>query len=186
MKKLFCIILSLLFVFCFCSCGDTTTEKASEPNAIETAAESGKLGNAKFQLGTSREEIETYVNSYIAENGEDSDFLDINEYGELTSLMTKKDLYFYKTANADKGMGAIVTFDNVGDFSMGITMIDDVKKSLAGEYTESTATEEQQYFLPAAEEDCKLLSYNCGKYRLDFFFISDFLSAITLTDPEIF
>ncbi len=181
MKRLIALCLSVLMVLSFASCG------ANKPklSPAEISAAEGKLDGVKYPLRTNPDTIIEYYEDYIEQNGEESNYLFVEEGKETTSIMTLSDLYYYENDKVDNGVAVAVSFQNVFGYEVGITLMEDIKADLGGEVTTFTATEEQMYFFPSYEENCEVLSVMCGDFKLEFFFINGFLSVTSLTDTTL-
>ena len=181
MKRFIALFLSVLVVLSFASCS------ADKPklSAAEISAAEGKLDGVKYPLGTNPDTIIEYYEDYIEQNGEESNYLFVDEGTETTSIMTLSDLYYYENDKMDSGVAVAVSFANVFGYEVGITLMEDIKADLGGEFTTFTATEEQMYFFPSYEENCEVLSVMCGDFKLEFFFINGFLSVTSLTNTTL-
>ncbi len=198
MKKLVSLLLLLVFVLTLCSCGG---DKQKDKHIVEIEAAKGELDGIGFALGT---DMETIIEHYedIVEQLEDSDkehsdsmhdhtlaeeFITEDDLGKYCSVMTVTDLYYYiDEKDDDKEKAAVaVTFNDVHEFAIGIAMPDDVKAALSATPEERKAQESDMFFLPSFEENCLLLRYTYDNYQLDFLFVDDFLSAVALTDTDL-
>ena len=198
MKKIVSFLLLSALLFTLCSCGGNDTK---EKHAAEIDAAKGELDGIGFALGTDMKKIIEHYED-IVEQLEDSEkehsdsmhdhtlaeeFITENDLGKYCSVMTVTDLYYYiDEKNDDKEKAAVaVTFNDVHEFAIGIAMPDDVKAVMSATPEERQAEENDMFFLPSFEENCLLLRYTYDNYQLDFLFVDDFLSAVALTDTNL-
>lgn len=179
MKRISAFIMVLCLISGLCACG----KKSGNDYKFDVAAlaSEGKMTESKFNLGTDPGVIK---NAYS-----DTDNSAEESFTESEGASTKKlsidnfDYHYYKEY-ADNGISVIVNFGDAYGFENGLAMSKDVVDAVKGKYTLAAATEDQMYFLRGAADNCEVLSYTFGDYRLDFYFIDYFLSATTLTDTR--
>ncbi len=186
MKKTFSLLLAFIFVFTLCACGDSGEKKDKTNATLDSYAANGEIPELEVKLGTAIETVkELYPPDY-----EDADETKVMrsevEGNTAVCMVTLNASYYYEKAHKDKGVSVIaVTGGNAFGLELcNTTTKSDVTELLKAEYTESTATAGQQYFLPGVSDNCKMLSASFDKIRLDFFFVDDYLAAVTLTNTE--
>lgn len=182
MKKIICLMLSLIMFISFVSC----KEEQKPLSRAESDAMNGILNGVKYALGTDIDTIKDYYEQEIEQNGEESDYNSVNKYDDYTCISTLSDIYYYKNDKVDEGVAFLASFAKVWEYEIGITMKEDIIEDLAGTYSEYVATEEQMFFFPSFEENCDVLSVEVGQNKiLSFYFVNGFLAASSLEDTEI-
>ena len=171
MKKVIALALAACTALCLCSC--KKTEKAK--SEIADLAKQGKMTESEFDLGTDPSVI---INAFEDKKEE----LTVNEGESTVKLSLDNFDYHYYKSSKDNGISVIVNFGDAYGFENGQAMSDDVTKAIDGKYTLKTATPEQTYFLRDSAQNCEVLSYTFGNYRLEFYFIDYFLAATCLAD----
>ena len=174
--------------------GDGTTSKTvvSHPVDVIGEAKAGKLTGTDVFIGRSAEEVkklyhygeEDTLSTSLEADGEEPLILDITEGETMVRMATGQVDYYYRKAKEEKGISMIVSMVDCYGFEAGITMPDDVKNAIAEEGTESAPTEDDLFFLPEVPADCLRLTYTAGSQQLDFYFVDEFLSAVTLSQPD--
>lgn len=185
MKKLLVLFLTVLFVLSFAGCKDKNGKDAPKVKTEgETAVESGNIPDLSFQLGSDPDNIEDFYEDYISKN-EGTDEYIVEQEGELTVLLeTNSVKYYYEKEKEDNGIGFIAVLSDCLGYERGVMMPEDIQNEFVATGTLSDATEEEMFFLPAYEENCKVLKYDFGRYKLEFYFVNDFLSATVIYDSE--
>ena len=184
MKKLICLVLSLIFVFTLAACG--SEEKENRKGEIDEFAAKGEIPEFPIKLGSSHEEIIEYYNKR-AEEEQNHDLIIGELEGETAVQLTNGvQTFYYEKAHKDKGVSVfIVTGDKAFGYELGSNVTKtDVISRISAEYTVSTATADQLYFLPGTVEGAEIVSCDLDKIRLDFFFFDGLLSAVSLTNTE--
>ncbi len=188
MKKIICIVLCLSLVFAFAACGkkDGSITSSTGSGEIDRYAKKGEIPELDVKIGKSIDEFKAEYPPDSEDADEDKVLL-FEDEGELSVCLNTLDAdYYYEKAKKDKGISVIaVTTGEVFGLELGDTVTkSDVTALLAAEYTESTATAEEQFFIYEPHADCKKLTAEFGSIRIDFFFTNDFLFAVTLIDTE--
>ena len=188
MKRIICIVLCLSLVFCLAACGkkDSGIVSSTGSGEIDRYAKKGEIPELDVKLGKSVDEFKAEY-PLDSEDADEGKVLLFEDEGELSVCLATLDAYYYyEKAKKDSGISVIaVTTGEVFGLKLGDTATkSDVTALLAAEYTESSATAEQQFFIYEPHADCKMLSAEFGSVRIDFFFTNDFLFAVTLTDTE--
>lgn len=184
MKRFSTFLLAIIMVLTFVACGSGDKQESKIPVKAEKQAAEGIIPEMKYGLGTDPDKIIEEYEDYIEANEGTDVFIDETE-GELTvRLSTIDTAYYYEKENKEHGVAVLINFADSYGYLLGITMIDDIKKDFAATPEVLTATEEQMYFFPSAEDNCVILRYTYGSNRLDFFFVDDFLAATVLTNTN--
>ncbi len=198
MKKIVSFLLLLALIFTLSACGEN---KKTEKHEVEIKAAKGELDGIGFALGTDMSKIIEHYETIIEqqeESGEEhsdsmhdhslaGEFISEDKHDGYGSVMTVSDLYYYidETDDSKEKAAVAVTFNDVHEFAIGISMPDDVKSAMSATPEERKAEERDMFFLPSYEENCLLLRYTYGNYQLDFLFVDDFLSAVALTNTDL-
>ena len=203
MKKILCIVLSLVLILGLCACGKenkTNTDSDKYVHSVDIAyyASLGKIPELEFALGANPEDImnaskndeESHEDSSSEEEGHVHKAPDITKMeGELSVLLNDGAfLYMYEKEKTDKGISAIVCLEKGYDLEIGSYNVteDLVKKALSKHTpTISKPTQDDLFFLPDVGEDATSLVYIFnGKYKLQFIFVNETFSAIILSDIQ--
>ncbi|MCI8359846.1 MAG: hypothetical protein HFE86_00735 [Clostridiales bacterium] len=174
--------------------GGGTTSKAavSHPVDVIGEAKAGKLTGTDVFIGRSAEEVkklyhygeEDTLSTSLASDDEEPLILTITEGETMVRMATGQVDYYYRKAKEEKGISMIVSMVDCYGFEAGITMPDDVKNAIAEDGAESAPTEDDLFFLPEVPADCLRLTYTAGSQQLDFYFVDEFLAAVTLSQPD--
>ncbi len=187
MKRIICLLLVLVLALAFVGCGEDKKNVSSQGSGdIDRYAEVGEIPELEVKLGTAIDEVKRIYPADYEDADESKVLLQEVEGNLAVRLDTLNASFYYEKANIDHGVSVItVTNGYAYGFELGSTVTkSDVTAELKAEYTESIATAEQQYFFHGVSDDCDILSCTYDSYRLDFFFVEDFLVAATLTDTN--
>lgn len=181
------------------ACGNKEPEKAetsgkttvSHSVDVMAEAKAGKMEGTAVYIGQSVDEVKKLYHygeeeppaTSLASDGEEPLELSVTEGETMVRLATGQVDYYYRKAMEDKGISMIVSMVDCYGFEAGITMPDDVKNAIAEEEVESVPDEDDLFFLPEVPDDCMRLTYTAGSRQLDFYFVDEFLSAVTLSEP---
>ncbi|HHW46028.1 MAG TPA: hypothetical protein GXX17_03840 [Clostridiales bacterium] len=198
LKKYVAVLFALILVLGIAGCNNKNTETSSDitssrvEHTVDVAylAGKGQIPELPVKLGNSVDMVEVLYSqeSSVTETTEDG--FDDHDDVQLEIVKGEKTVkiaagaanYYYLKENEENGISVLVNFDKSYDFEVGIAMIDDIRNAVEGEGTLSVPTEEEMFFFPVAPDNCQKLSYEIGAYRLDFYFVDDFLAATVLTD----
>ena len=203
MKKILCIVLSLVLFFSLCACAkdkDKSTDSDKYVHSVDIAyyASLGKIPELEFALGANPEDImnaskndeESHEDSSSEEEGHVHKAPDITKMeGELSVVLNDGSfLYLYEKKKSDKGISAIVCLEKGYDLEIGSYNVteDLVKKALSKHTpTISKPNQDDLFFLPDVGDDATSLDYIFnGKYKIQFIFINGTFSAIILSDIQ--
>lgn len=200
LKKYLSILLVAIIIMGFTGCNNNDDETSSEmtssrvEHTVDVAflAGKGQIPELPVKLGNSADMVEVIYNTQNSDQEESEDGqedehehdfqLEIYEGETTVKLSAGQANYYYLKENEENGISVMVNFDKSYDFDVGIAMIDDIKNAVEGEAIVSVPNKDDMFFFPAPPENCERLSYEIGAYRLDFYFVDDFLSATVLTD----
>ncbi len=186
MKRVISLLLALFMLSSLAACGDNDDDKVTEKKQgeIDKYAVSGIVPEFEVKLGTSIDEVKSLFPADYEDADESKVMLSEIEGNTAVCMVTLNASFYYEKAKKDNGVSVVaVTGGNAYGLELGgMTTKSDVTAKLSSEYTEGTATADMQYFLPGVSENCEYLSVKYDAYRLDFFFVDDFLIAVTLTD----
>ena len=177
----------------------STSSKVTVSHPVDVIAEAaaGRMTGTEIDIGKPIEDVKKYYR-YVAD-GESTDGssdesldesalanlppLDISEGQTMVRMSTGSIDYYYRKAEENKGVSMIVSLVDAYGFEMGITMPDDVKAAVSADGQESVPTADDLFFLPEVPGDCLRITYQAGSKQVDFFFVDEFLSAVTLCEP---
>lgn len=167
------------------ACGRKTEEESSslpdvssyDVDVLQFAGQ-GQIPELPVKLGDSvgESQQETAVSGEEAAPETSSDTSD----GEPGKILGSEAAFYYQKDKADEGISMLVSFGTSYGFQTGIAMPDDVKNAISDDCLEGIPTAEELFFLPATPDHCTRLRYSTGDYQLNFYFVDDFLSAVTL------
>lgn len=202
MRKILCLILSLVLLFSLCACAkdkDKNTDSDKYVHSVDIAyyASLGKIPELQFALGANPDDImnaakhdEESHNDVSSDVGHVHEAPDIvKTEGELSVLLNDGAfLYMYEKEKSDKGISAIVCLEKGYDLEIGSYNVteDLVKKALSKHTpTISKPNQDDLFFLPDVGDDATSLDYIFnGKYKIQFVFINETFSAIILSDIQ--
>lgn len=178
MKKILCILLSLLLLLSFVSCGDKEKQSGSEID-LEYYVKLGQIPESEYQIGSDPEEIKAKLKE-IADNPEhDHAVYDVIE-GEKNVLIDGGLYnYYYKKVNESNGISYLISYDTAFGFEIGDVIVE-VRDAFEGiEFKEEPLTEENTFFLPGAS-DGSVLTTEISDYTVSFVFVDNALCATAL------
>lgn len=212
MRRGAALLLAALLLGSLAACGgegetsSTVTSRQVASHTVDVIAEAteGRMTGVDVHIGQSIEEVEAMYDLGDETADEDTDAeeetsgsdttsaeelppLYVDEGETMVQMQTDNGniLYCYRKSMEDEGIAMIATRGiNVYDFEIGITMPDDVRNVIAAEPEESVPTADDLFFLPEVPEDCLRLRYTAGTRQVDFYFVDEFLSAVTLCEPQ--
>ncbi len=206
------VLLAALLLAAPAGCGDGGQEETSQTSSQVTVshpvdvlaeAAAGRMTGAPVVIGQSVEEVKKlygYVDEDEETNGDQGDdaveesdvtsgeslpYMTLNEGDTMVQMFTGEVDYYYRKAQADKGVSFMASVVDVYGFEIGITMPDDVRNAIAAQPTESVPAAEDFFFLPDTPEDTLRLTYTAGARQVDFYFSEEFLIAVTLCEPQL-
>lgn len=198
-RKIGAALLAAVMLFGLAACGNKepentdTSSKTTVSHSVDVMAEAkaGKMKGTDVYIGQSIDEVKKLYYygeddapvTSLASGDEEPLELSITEGETMVRMATGQVDYYYRKSMEDKGISMIVSMVDCYGFEAGITMPDDVKNAIAEEGTESVPTEDDLFFLPEVPSDCLRLTYTAGSRQLDFYFVDEFLSAVTLSEP---
>lgn len=178
MKKFLCILLSLLLLFSFTSCGDKEKQSGSEID-LEYYVKLGQIPESEYQIGSDPEVIKEKLKEYAENPEHDHAVYDVIE-GENNVLIDGGLYnYYYKKANKSNGISYLISYDTAFGFEIGDVIIE-VKDAFDGiEFKEEPLTEENSFFLPASSEGL-VLTTEISNHTVSFVFVDNALCATAL------
>ena len=148
MKKIFCLMLSLLIIVSFAACGKDKKAETAEVD-IEYYAKFGEIPECDYKLGEDPEVIKSDLSAEEETAvGNDEEYPYNVTEGEKSVRIDNGDFsYFYEKGKEDTGISYIAAFDKAYGFETGTSVLD-VKESLEGfSYTEEPADDSNAFFL---------------------------------------
>lgn len=207
MKRIISIFLSIVMLLAFAGCGDKSKENKIEHSVdVAKLAREGMIPEVDFVLGDPingiKDELfkigakmshDDFVKNmqeagYTPDGSEYSGYMNIIETDGRTILSASYNVSdaiycMYNTENQEAGISAIAVIGSAFGYN-GNTEIDYVKNSIDEKFTESEAKSDLS-FLPKASDGAKMLSYELGIYKLEFYFSSyNTLAATVLYNTE--
>lgn len=201
MKKIIAILLALTFVFAFVGCKkeEAPADVSSVENRsdeIASAVAEGKIPEAEYKLGEKTSTLSNRYTEIVNEqyqhpeegghvHGDGDVYYDRTEDEETVCYaFDSKFIYYYQKDKSDKGVSAIISYDDAFGFKQGSSR-KDVEDRLSSLKTQKlNAGENELYFLRNGDGNYIVLRYVSGKYQLDFYFYENALVATVLRDTE--
>lgn len=180
MKKIFCLVLCMIFVFSLTSCGKEVEQKPQHSVDIVYYAKLGQINNLPYKLGDDIDDTKNLLSQTTDDHGE-SNYFDY-ESGEYT-IMTDGGIYCcYETQNAESGLTHIVKSGDAYGFIVGevSTQIRDVMSNMGYNSTERDANRSEIFFLPSGAK-MSVLEYKIEGITLLFVFQEHALSATVIS-----
>ena len=184
MKKIFCLMLSVLMLVSLAACGKDKKKETAEVD-IEYYAKLGEIPECNYKLGEDPETIKTALSSeeQSAESEGEEYAYNVTE-GEKSVRIDNGDFsFFYEKGKENEGISYIAAFDKAYGFETGTSVLD-VKESLAGyDYTEEPADDSNAFFLMGVENGT-VMRYTFDSTVILFVFQDNelFAAAIYNTD----
>lgn len=168
----------------FTSCGSAKTSSDGDTIDVQYFAKLGKIPECKYSLGAEIDEMQSKLSAAAESAGEDEDIVYEVTEGERTVLInTGNTEYYYMKDKKDNGVSYLVNYGAAYGFEQGTISIE-VRKALEKfSVDEHDATGNELFFLPVAE-NCTVLNYSFGKYKLMFVFQDNALCATAIYNPE--
>lgn len=179
MKKVLCLILSLLLAFCVVGCAKKPADKLHSVD-IEKYANQGKLSNLGFAIGDDvKSTADALKTANVDESGEA--IFNQNEKGDYTVISDGVVSCCYKTDDQKKGLTHIVYFGGSYGFELGdvSTGIRDTMAELGFDAKERDAKKDELFFMPQSD-DMTVLEYSFKKNTVLFIFQNNALSAVCI------
>lgn len=194
MKKTISLILAVLMLFMSVGCKSNKNEAKDNSSPEQYAhgvnvmayAKDGEIPEVPFKLGDSIEKVKNEFKSTIPEGSEIEDLI-ITEGQETVQMDGGSSMFFYEKKNESKGIGMIVAKESAFQLSLGgVYSGEDIIEIMGtDDYERVPTTEADAFFLPGQPELYECVAYNADKYVLKFILVNGYVSAVTLTDPEI-
>lgn len=209
LKNFVALVLAFVMVFSLTACAQFVNDNEVSSAAVSSKPEkvyisvadyisNGEIYGCQFKLKTPINDIKTVYHYGDEEfwNGESSEeAVSESEHnhdhsyegdelvisGDTTiTMMTGEAKYYYRNWLEDQGVAYIAYFGDPFSYIVGITDIDEVKKSIKAEpIFDEVADGESLFFLPGQPEGIHQLKYQFGDYFVSFFFDSEILCATT-------
>lgn len=207
MKRIVTLVLSVIMLLALVGCGNNDKDSKIEHSVdVSKLAREGRIPEIEFVVGDPVDGIKDALFKIGANMSHDDFVQNMQEAGytpdgsEYTSYMniiesdgrtilsasynTSEAIYcMYNTENQEAGISAIAVIGPAFGYD-GNTVIDYVKNSIDETYTEEEAKSDLN-FLPKSSDGAKVLSYEMGIYKLEFYFSSyDTLAATVIYNTE--
>lgn len=178
MKKIVCVLLSLLIMISFTSCGKKQ-QNSGDSVDLEYYVKLGQIPESEYDIGANPEEIKEKLES-AAENSEHGhEVYDVIEGEENVLIDGGLYNYYYKKANANKGVSYLISYDTAFGFEIGSVIIE-VRDAFEGiEFKEESFNDKNSFFLLGATEGT-VLTTEISDYTVSFLFVDNALCATAL------
>ena len=178
MKKILCVLLSLVFVLSFTACKKESKTNESTVD-LEYYANLGKIPESKYSLGA---DVDTLTNelSEFAESEEGAESLyDVSEGEETVCITNGIYNFYYDKDKKQDGINYIVSFETAYGFETGEVILT-VKEAIGDiKYTEEEVNEDNAFFLPFISEG-SVLKCEFQKNTIMFVFENNALCATAI------
>lgn len=198
MKRIIALLLSLLLITAFL--GACKSEEADPDEDVTSTTSTvklknqlkeGKIPELPLALGCDVSEAKAAL---IALEGLPADVVVEEGYTYYSTKTTENTVrlecegvfYYYNTSAADKGISAMVTFEQAYGFN-SIDMMSNVTEAIPQQGTVYSPTAEDLYFVfgePEAEK-WSAVYYTNDNIRVDFFFCDSYLAATMIQDTTL-
>ncbi len=178
MKKIICVLLSVLMLGCFTSCGKKQDNGGSKVD-LEYYAKLGKIPEAEYAIGANPTEIKEKLKKEAEAEEHGHAVYDVIEGEENVLIDGGLYNYYYKKAKEDKGITYLVSYDTAYGFEIG-TVIVEVRNAFESiTFTEEELNEKNSFFLLGATEGT-VLKTEISDYTVSFVFLDNALCATTI------
>lgn len=147
MKKLFCLIFSLIFAISLCACKDESSKKDENSVDIEYYANLGQMPECDYSLGESFSKIKDELfKQYESSDIEEMVFSEI-ENENYMGIDNGRFKYYSSMQTGANVVSYIVNFDKAFGFEVG-TLSVEVEEALSGfEYKTEAISKDNVFFL---------------------------------------
>ncbi|MBR4973044.1 MAG: hypothetical protein IKY45_01105 [Clostridia bacterium] len=176
MKRIFCILLSLLIIFSFSSCGKDSNSKDDIAD-LSYFVKLGQIPECEYKIGDSAETINADLKK-AAETSEDAvyDFIE----GENNALIDGGLYsYYYKKANIQDGISYIVSYDTAFGFEIGTLWVEIENAYKDIKFKQEEMNDKNSFFLLGSPEG-KVLKTEISDYTVSFLFVDNALCATAI------
>ncbi len=176
MKRIISILLSLLLLFSFTACGDDSNGKGDIAD-LSYFVKLGQIPECEYKIGDSVDTVNSDLKK-AAETSEDAvyDFVEGEENALIDGGLYS---YYYKKANAQKGISYIVSYDTAFGFEIGTLSveIEDAYEDI--KFTQEEINDKNSFFLFGNPEG-KVLKAEISDYTVSFLFVENALCATAI------
>lgn len=180
MKKIVCLIVSMIFVISLSACADDAQKESNHSVDVKYYASLGQINDLEYKLGAKVDEAVKLLEKTVDDHG-DPIYFDYQS-GDYT-VMTDGGIYCcYKTDAKDEGLTHVVKTGDAYGFAAGAvsTQIRDVMSDFGYEATEREAKRDEIFFLPASI-GMTVLEYKIENNTLLFVFQEHYLAATVIS-----
>ena len=175
MKRLFCLLLTVVLCLSFAGCKEEKTKEADLD--IAYFADLGQMPECEYSLGTESDKIEA---EYVKQAEEDEEYYYNIQEGKSNVLIENGTYkFYYKKDKKDEGIGYLVSFDTAYGFEIGTVSLE-VKEALGDfKYTEEKLNEKNSFFLLGAQNG-SVIKCQSKKNTVMFVFDNNALCATAI------
>lgn len=180
MKKLFSLVLCVIFVLSLAACGNNSNGGSDHSVDVEYYAKLGQINDISYKLGDGVDE--TYDIISTATLDDEGEYLYYEyETGDYTVMTDGTVCCCYKTEDKSAGITHIVKYGDAYGFNIGAisTQIRDTMSDMGYTATEREAKSGELFFLPSSS-DITVLEYEIKENTVLFVFQQNALSATVI------
>ena len=179
MKRIFSLILCIVFVLSLTACGKNSGNKSDHSVDIEYYAKLGQIFDLEYKLGSNIEDTKNKLSETVDDHGE-SNYFDY-ESGDYTVMTDGTVCCCYKTEDKDSGITHIVKYGEAYGFNIGAvsTQVRDTMSDMGYTATEREAKQGELFFLPSSA-NITILEYEIKETVILFVFQEHALSATVI------
>lgn len=178
MKRIICLILSVLMLFSVTACGKEKKNNGSKID-LEYYVKLGKIPESEYHIGAKAQEIKEKLKAAAEKSEHGHEVYDVIEGEENVLIDGGLYNYYYKKANENKGISYLISYDTAYGFNIGSIIIEVREAFKDIKFKEEPLNDKNSFFLPGATEGTVLTTV-ISDYTLSFIFIDNALCATAL------
>lgn len=150
MKKLLCLVLSLVFLFSFAACKEDTDKDNGNNIDIEYYVNLGQMPECEYSLGTDVSKIKDELSADYDSSEIEEMVYNVSDMGDYTLIDNGQFKYYY--LNGEDSLSYMVNFDTAFGYEIG-TLIVEVENALSDfEYKTEEISKDNAFFLFGSPE----------------------------------
>ena len=179
MKKILCLILSLVFIFSLTACSDSGEKKKKNNIDIEYYANLGQMPECEYSLSESVSKINEELTKEFESSNIEEMVYNVSEKDNRVQIDNGQYKYFYLKDKEDKGVSYIVNFDTAFGFPIG-TLTVEIEDALKDfNYKTEEISKDKVFFLFGSPEG-SIIECNFKENTVMFVFENNALCATAL------